>query len=73
MISSVWNAYVTVNMLLGTFASAEEQKHEQQKAQGKCQIEFEHYSKSHVCGLVSYVSVKINHDSSVPQNPSDSP
>lgn len=60
-------------MLLGTVASAEVQTQEQQKAEGKWQIEFEHYSKSHVCVLVSDVPVKINHDSTVPHNSSDSP
>ena len=42
---------------------------EQQKAEEKCQRECEHYSNSHVCALVSDVSVKINHNSSVPQTP----
>lgn len=60
-------------MLLGTVASAEVQTQEQQKAEGKWQIEFEHYSKSHVCVLVSDVPVKLNHDSTVPHNSSDSP
>lgn len=45
------------------------------RREGECQIEFEHYSNSHVCVLVSDVSIKINHDSSVPskkKNPSNS-
>lgn len=60
-------------MLPGTFASAEERNREQQKAEEKFHIESEHYSNSHVCVLVSDFSVKINHDSSVPQKSSDSP
>lgn len=35
---------------------------EQQKAEGKCHIEFEHHSNSHVCAFVSDVSITINHD-----------
>lgn len=49
--------------------SKRKKKPEQQKAEEKCQIEFEHYSDSHVCVFVSDVSVKINRGSSVPKNP----
>lgn len=48
---------------------SKKKKPEQQKAEEKCQIEFEHYSDSHVCVFVSDVSVKINRGSSVPKNP----